>query len=132
VEYLDGQMTSEVRQIGKVDYREVLPPEQFERFSRLRALRKELADKEAVPPYAVFTNEQLAAMARLEAPSLGAIEEIEGVGAAKMKKYGVLFLAALQTGTSAPPAPAGEAPALKNVPEARQIAPQNPADRTRS
>ncbi len=45
----------------KVDYKEVLKPEEFEVFSKLRDLRKQIADKEAVPVYAVFTNEQLAA-----------------------------------------------------------------------
>jgi len=68
VEYLDGQVT-EPRPVSKVDYKEVLTPPQFERFARLRALRKEFSDREAVPPYAVFTNEQLARMVRLEATS---------------------------------------------------------------
>lgn len=45
----------------KVDYKEVLKPEEFEVFSKLRDLRKQIADKEAVPVYAVFTNEQVAA-----------------------------------------------------------------------
>ena len=34
----------------KIDYKEVLTPEQFEVFARLRELRKETAAKEAVPP----------------------------------------------------------------------------------
>ena len=47
---------------GKIDYREVLNEQDFAVFARLRALRKELAEAEGVPPYALFTNEQLAAM----------------------------------------------------------------------
>ena len=42
----------------KVDYRELLTPPEFAVFSRPRGLRKEKADAEAVPAYAVFTNEQ--------------------------------------------------------------------------
>jgi hypothetical protein len=45
---------------SRVDYKTILPPEEFEVFSRLRQLRKDLAQSEAVPVYALFTNEQLA------------------------------------------------------------------------
>ena len=47
----------------RVDYKEVLSEEDFAIFARLRDVRKELAGQEAVPVYAVCTNEQLAAMA---------------------------------------------------------------------
>jgi hypothetical protein len=45
-----------------VDYKEVMNEADFAVFSRLRDLRKVIAEKEAVPAYAIFTNEQLAAM----------------------------------------------------------------------
>ena len=56
---------------GKVDYKEVLSEEDFTVFARLRSLRKELADREGAPAYALFTNEQLAAMVqrRVRTPS---------------------------------------------------------------
>lgn len=95
IEYLESPMF-ETKQIGKVDYKEILPPPQFEVFSRLRNLRKELADKEAVPPYAIFSNEQLARMAQLEKPSLQAMELIEGIGQSRISKYGAAFLAVLR------------------------------------
>jgi hypothetical protein len=41
-----------------VDYREVLKPEEFEVFSRLREWRKAVAEKEGIPVYAVLTNGQ--------------------------------------------------------------------------
>ena len=47
---------------GKVDFKEVLSDPEFAVFARLRALRKERADAEGVPAYALFTNEQLAEM----------------------------------------------------------------------
>lgn len=56
VEYPDGAVTA--FPVGlRVDYKEVLSPEQFAVFSRLRTVRKEIADKESVPAYAVFTND---------------------------------------------------------------------------
>ena len=94
-----------MRPESRVDYKEVLSPADFERFARLRTLRKEFSDKEAIPPYAIFTNEQLAQIVRLEKPSLSALEEIHGIGAAKAKKYGELFLAALGAGEEKNPVP---------------------------
>jgi superfamily II DNA helicase RecQ len=79
----------------KVDYREVLSPEQFAVFAKLRDVRKGLADREAVPVYAVFTNEQLAAMVKGGVDSRAKLREIEGVGDAKVEKYAEAFLAVL-------------------------------------
>ncbi|MCA9129783.1 MAG: HRDC domain-containing protein [Planctomycetales bacterium] len=73
VEYLERNNSQEVvgnsRRSGKpkIDYREVLTETEFADFAKLRGLRKELAAAEGVPIYAVFTNEQLAALARAKA-----------------------------------------------------------------
>ena len=40
----------------------VLTPEEFAFFSKLRELRKELAAKDGVPPFVVFTDEQLSSI----------------------------------------------------------------------
>ena len=53
---------SELTKRAKVDYKTVLNERDFAAFAELRNLRKELSEKEGVPPYALFTNEQLAAM----------------------------------------------------------------------
>ena len=79
----------------KVDYREVLSEADFAVFAKLRNLRKELAEKEGVPAYALFTNEQLAELVQRRARSLTAMKEIEGVGDARIEKYGAQFLALL-------------------------------------
>jgi superfamily II DNA helicase RecQ len=91
VEYLRG--ADETRDDAKpgrprVDYKEVLTPEDFAVFSRLRDLRKKLAETEAVPVYAVLTNEQLAAIANARPASQADLLRIEGVGEAKAGKYG--------------------------------------------
>ncbi len=67
VEYLDGAPLGAVppgSRPPKVDYKEVLKPEEFEVFSRLREWRKTVAEKEGVPVYVVLSNEQLAQMVR--------------------------------------------------------------------
>ena len=64
----EGRPASEKRQ-QKIDYREVLPAAEFAVFAKLRALRKELAEKEGLPAFALFNNEQLADMVWLRVSS---------------------------------------------------------------
>ena len=82
-------------QRGKVDYKEVLSPEDFAVFARLRELRKEIAQAEAVPVYTIFTNEQLAQMVQARAPDRAGLEKIAGVGDARIEKYGARMLEVL-------------------------------------
>lgn len=82
---------------SKVDYREVLSPEQFARFAKLRDLRKQVAQTEAVPVYTIFTNEQLAEMMRQNCSSPADLEKISGVGDGRVTKYGAKFLELLSS-----------------------------------
>ena len=91
VEYLDGAPASALSAGGKapkVDYKEVLKPAEFEVFSRLREWRKGVAEKEGVPVYVVLSNEQLAQMVQRRVSSKAQLKEIEGVGEARVEKYG--------------------------------------------
>ena len=81
---------------NKVDYRERLSPVDFAVFARLRDLRKEIAQTEAVPVYTVFTNEQLAQMVQTRATTKAALETIAGVGDARIEKYGPRVLELLR------------------------------------
>lgn len=76
----------------KVDYREVLDAACFERFSRFREIRKKLAQEENVPAYAIFTDEELAELAKMEAVTLSNMRTVKGVGDKKAEKYGQHFL----------------------------------------
>ncbi len=78
---------------SKVDYKEVLDAETFERFSAFRKLRKQIAESEAVPAYAVFTDAELAEIAKLKSLTLSAMQAIPGIGKKKMEKYGNAFIA---------------------------------------
>jgi superfamily II DNA helicase RecQ len=80
-----------------VDYREVLSEEDFAVFARLRSLRKELAERDGVPPYAVFTNEQLAGLVQRRVRTKAAMGEIAGIGDARIEKYAARFLAVLSS-----------------------------------
>lgn len=72
---------------GKVDYREVLQAEEFGRFARYRDVRKELAQQQGIPAYAVFTDDELAQIARMEEVTMPAIAAIKGIGK-RAEKYG--------------------------------------------
>lgn len=82
---------------GTIDYHDVLSPEDFAVYARLRDLRKQLAEREAVPPYAVFTNEHLAAIVQGRVDSLTALKKIKGIGEARADKYGMPILRLMQS-----------------------------------
>jgi DNA helicase II / ATP-dependent DNA helicase PcrA len=62
---------------------------------RLRAWRLERAREDGVPPYVVFHDKVLHAIADAQPKSLGELSEIAGVGPAKLERYGVDLLALL-------------------------------------
>ena len=62
-------------------------------FSRLRALRKALADERGVPAYVVFSDKTLQDMAARRPGSPAELLEVHGVGLKKLAEYGDAFLA---------------------------------------
>jgi superfamily II DNA helicase RecQ len=72
----------------KTDYKEILSEAEFNIFSRLRSIRKEISAKDSVPAYAVFTDAELADMSRLEAISIVNVKKIPGIAEKRMEKYG--------------------------------------------
>jgi superfamily II DNA helicase RecQ len=87
----------------KVDYKEVLNEADFAVFSALRELRKILAEAEGVPVYAVFTNDQLAKIAQEKPKTKADLEKVEGVGAARVEKFGERVLGGVVDSTVVPP-----------------------------
>ena len=79
-----------------VDYKEVLDDDDFQRFARLRELRNRLAKEEGVPPYSVFTNEQLAALVTQRVVTVEAMAAIPGIGKSRIERYAKDFLPLLQ------------------------------------
>ncbi len=86
----------------RVDYKEVLNEQDFAVYAELRSLRKSLAEQEGVPAYALFTNEQIAEMVTRRVTALAELRAIEGVGKARLDKYGDLFLPLLQKAFATP------------------------------
>ncbi len=74
-----------------------LPEEARGLFDALRAERASLAKAQGVPPYVVFHDTTLRAMALERPASLTALGTIPGVGETKLKRYGAAFLTVLST-----------------------------------
>ena len=63
-----------------------------ELFNQLRILRKQIADDDGVPPYVVFGDASLAEMAATLPTDKDAFLQINGVGQAKLQRYGSQFI----------------------------------------
>ncbi len=68
-----------------------LLPEEAALFHHLRTLRKQLADAQGVPPYVVFADASLHAMAQMRPQSEANFARIPGVGRSKLATYGAYF-----------------------------------------
>jgi len=60
-------------------------------FEKLRALRKQLADERAVPPYIIFSDVALRQMARFYPANEHDFSRISGVGERKLREFGHIF-----------------------------------------
>lgn len=65
-------------------------------FARLRFLRKQIADKENIPPYIVFNDATLQEMAQYMPTSNIEMLQINGVGSIKLEWFGQPFMALIQ------------------------------------
>ncbi|MDN4607237.1 DNA helicase RecQ [Sporosarcina highlanderae] len=61
-------------------------------FNQLRALRMKLAQEAGVPPFVVFSDKSLRDMAAKMPVTEEAFLEVNGVGAAKLERYGKVFI----------------------------------------
>lgn len=88
VRYLPGESSNRSLFNRKTDYKEILEQKQFAVFSRLREIRKELAANDVVPAYAVFTDAELAEIAKLPEISEKTVLKVSGIAQKRMEKYG--------------------------------------------
>ena len=73
-------------------------------FQHLRKLRKRLADLQSVPPYIIFSDRTLKAMAQEQPETLEEFGQLVGVGRKKLDQYGETFLNALDEFLGSKPA----------------------------
>ena len=76
----------------KVDYRKVLDGETFKRVSGLREIRKKVAANEGIPAFAVFTDEELAGLAKLGTVTEKNMLSVKGIGEKKVERFPKHFI----------------------------------------
>jgi len=80
-------------------------------FEVLKSLRKDLAEKEKVPPYIIFADSALNEMCKYLPTDEEQLSKIKGVGEIKLKKYGEKFINAIKDYTGVSNASKSEIPA---------------------
>ena len=78
------------------DYKEELEDDDFSLFAKLRTLRKEIAEGQSTPVFAIFTNAQLAEMAERRVTTPAQMREINGIGEKKVASFAEAFLAVIR------------------------------------
>ena len=88
VRYLEGYNQPIINTTEKLDYKEILEPEVFSKYSLLRDGRKEISEKNGLPLYVIFTNEELANIAKIDGIKIEELSKIKGIGLKRVNKYG--------------------------------------------
>ena len=85
---------------GGYKYRLIRPDESIsleERlFDSLQQLRKQIAERETIPAYLIFSDDTLHDIVEKKPTSLEAFSTIQGVGELKLEKYGKVFVALIR------------------------------------
>lgn len=76
----------------KVDYKKILDETTFEKFSKLREIRKKVAADEGISAFIIFTDEELVELAKLDEITEKAMLGIKGIGEKKVGRYAKYFL----------------------------------------
>lgn len=87
IRYIHDSHNNGKNSFVKTDYKTVLDHISFEKFSKLREMRKTSATEEAIPAFAVFTDDELAQISRLSDISQSALQSIPGISQKKASKY---------------------------------------------
>ena len=92
---VSGKPVQSVNKRAQIDYREVLNEPDFTVYAKLREVRKDIARTENIPVYGIASNAQMAEMVTARVTSLEKMADINGIGEAKLEKYGKRFLTVL-------------------------------------
>lgn len=97
ITYMPTQKSEEERQRKtRIDYREVLGENEFAKFAEMRKVRKTISERISIPAYAVFTDAELAEMAKVEEASIENFMKIDGISEKQMNAYGAEIIAGLE------------------------------------
>lgn len=88
VKYIDTPFPNQKVNTVKRDFKNELDEKTFAVFSKLRAVRMQLAKEDAVPAYAISTDQELADIARLQEINEKGLLTVKGFGDKKFERYG--------------------------------------------
>ena len=100
VKFIESAWVSKPGERPKTDYKNELDEDTFLVFSKLRMARKQIALEDAVPAYAICTDQELALMAGLKELTSANLHTIKGFGEKKLEKYGNRLIRLIQKSTS--------------------------------
>jgi len=93
VRYIEMAFTEgSVKKGAKVDYRNELDEATFQKFSKLRQIRKQVAAEEGISAFIIFTDEELAELAKLDEITEKNMITIKGVGEKKVERFAKYFI----------------------------------------
>lgn len=90
IQYVEDQ-SPYLKNKERPNYKQLLDEAEYKRFSAMRDIRLRLANADGLPAYAVFTDEELAELAKIEVLTLSNMKNAKGVGEKKVEKYGAHF-----------------------------------------
>ena len=91
------QIKPEEKKIDKLEKTKESEPLDSALLAKLKALRKQIADKKGVPAYIVFSDATLVDMCKKRPTTLDEMLEVLGVGNVKLGQYGEIFLNLLKS-----------------------------------
>lgn len=90
VEYVDGDPMESVppaHRRNKQDTPQDLTEEERKRFENFKQVRRRLATENSIPAYLVFTNEELATLARVPELNAESVKGVKGIAPSRLKAY---------------------------------------------
>ena len=88
IEYMDGEPTAEspvAYRKEKKDFSEGMTDEEKQRLENFKKIRRELATSRSIPAYMVFTNEELAILAKIPELNVDTAKNIKGIAPSRLK-----------------------------------------------
>ncbi|MBN2093232.1 HRDC domain-containing protein [candidate division KSB1 bacterium] len=92
VRYIEKSYAARTDVKAKVDYKQILDEATFKKFVGLREIRKKVASDEGIPAFAVFTDEELAGLAKLDSITAKNMLSVKGIGDKKIERYAKYFI----------------------------------------
>ncbi len=92
VRYIEKSFNQKSDYKSKIDYKQVLDDATFKKFSKLREIRKKVAADQGIPAFAVFTDEELAGLAKLDTITQKGMLSIKGIGDKKVERFAKHFI----------------------------------------